>query len=103
LKIVAFLDDQNRRAKDLVDIRCLLQRYGEDSDLLFGDEVLDANLPDFGLATAFLLGTHLRRLCRADEAALVTRFFDTMEETKPAWMALMCTSKYCEYRHIFDV
>ena len=85
LKIVAFLDDQNRRAKDLVDIRGLLQRYGEDSDLLFGDEALDANLPDFSMATAFLLGTHLRRLCTADETALVMRFFDAMDETKPAW------------------
>lgn len=85
LKIVAFLDDQNRRAKDLVDIRSLLQRYGEGSDFLFSDEVLDASLADFSLATAFLLGTHLRRLCTADEIALVMRFFDAMDETKPAW------------------
>ena len=52
------------------------------------DEVLDANLPDFSLATAFLLGTHLRRLCTADETTLVMNFFDAMDEAKPAWRFL---------------
>lgn len=89
LKIVAFLDDQNRRAKDLVDIRSLILRYGEDTDLLFGDDILDANLADFSLAPAFLLGAHLRNLCAQDEAALVTSFFHALDESKPGWMAFV--------------
>ena len=92
LKIVAFLDDQNRRAKDLVDFRSLILRYAEDGDLLFGDEVLEANLADFSLAPAFLLGTHLRNLCTADEATLVADFFDALDESKPGCFDLQFLS-----------
>jgi len=53
LKIVAFMDDQNRRAKDLSDIRLLLKSYESSSDRLFSDAVLDAGLQDFDLANAF--------------------------------------------------
>jgi predicted nucleotidyltransferase len=86
LKIVAFQDDPNRRAKDLPDIRSLLQRYKEDSDLLFGDEIIEADLSDFSLAPAFLMGMHLRQLCTAEETTLVLNFFENLDEIKPAWM-----------------
>jgi predicted nucleotidyltransferase len=62
LKIVAFLDDNDRRAKDLLDIRSMLASYEEDSERIFSDEVLDAKLADFSLANAFLLGMDLRIL-----------------------------------------
>jgi len=52
LKIVAFLDDQQRRAKDLLDIRSMLFLYEEDSERIFSDVVLDAKLADFSLAKA---------------------------------------------------
>jgi predicted nucleotidyltransferase len=83
------MDDPNRRAKDLPDIRSLLLRYKEDSDLVFGDEVLDANLPDFSLAPAYLMGMHLRALCTEEEAGPVLRFFEAMSERKPAWMTFV--------------
>ena len=37
LKIVAFMDDQQRRAKDLGDIRGLLVQYEADSGRIFSD------------------------------------------------------------------
>jgi predicted nucleotidyltransferase len=37
LKIVAFMDDQQRRAKDLSDIRGLLVQYEADRDRIFSD------------------------------------------------------------------
>jgi predicted nucleotidyltransferase len=37
LKIVAFMDDQQRRVKDLDDIRGLLVQYEADSERLFSD------------------------------------------------------------------
>jgi predicted nucleotidyltransferase len=44
LKIVAYMDDQNRRAKDLSDIRSMLKLYEADSDRIYSDAVLDAAL-----------------------------------------------------------
>ena len=66
LKIVAFMDDQQLRAKDLDDIRGPLVQYEADSDRLFSDVVIDAGLQDYGLAPAFLLGLDLRALCTDD-------------------------------------
>jgi predicted nucleotidyltransferase len=60
LKIVAFMDDPQRRAKDLDDIRGLLVQYEADSDRVSSDVVVDAALEDYGLAPAFLLGLDLR-------------------------------------------
>jgi predicted nucleotidyltransferase len=40
-KIVAFMDDQQRRAKDLGDIRGLLVQYEADSDRIFSDVLRD--------------------------------------------------------------
>jgi predicted nucleotidyltransferase len=64
LKIVAFMDDQQRRAKDLDDIRGLLVQYEAHSDRVFSDLVIDAALEDYGLAPAFLIGSTCVRCAR---------------------------------------
>jgi predicted nucleotidyltransferase len=74
LKIIAWVDDPYRRAKDLQDIRIVLRRYEQDSDRLFSDAVLDAELPDFEFANAFLLGLDMRALATGDEARFVDQF-----------------------------
>jgi predicted nucleotidyltransferase len=89
LKIVAFMDDPQRRVKDLDDIRGLLTRYEADSERLFSDVVIDAGLADFGLATAFLLGIDLRGLCTPEEAEIVKDFLAAMDEDNPAWMSFV--------------
>jgi predicted nucleotidyltransferase len=90
LKIVAFLDDQTRRAKDLSDIRSLMSRYEADSDRLFSDEVLDAELSDFSLANAYLLGLDLRYICDEEEVEVVRTFLSTVsDDTKPAWLGFV--------------
>jgi predicted nucleotidyltransferase len=71
LKTVAFMDNPQRRAKDLDDIRGLLVQYEADSDRVFSDVVIDAALQDYGLVPAFLLGLDLRALCRDDEVTVV--------------------------------
>ena len=89
LKIVAFMDDPQRRVKDLDDIRGLLLQYEADSERIFSDVVIDAALQDFGLAPAFLMGLDLRALCTDDDAQIVYKFFDAMNEVNPAWMAFV--------------
>lgn len=89
LKIVAFMDDPQRRAKDLDDMRGLLVQSEADSDRVFSDVVLDAALQDYGLAPAFLLGLDLRALCTNDEVAIVHAFLDAMDEDNPAWMSFV--------------
>jgi predicted nucleotidyltransferase len=89
LKIVAFMDDPQRRVKDLDDIRGLLLQYEADSERIFSDVVIDAALQDFGLAPAFLMGLDLRALCADDEVQIVYTFLDAMNEINPAWMAFV--------------
>ena len=89
LKIVAFMDDPQRRVKDLDDIRGLLLQYEADSERIFSDVVIDAALQDFGLAPAFLMGLDLRALCADDDAQIVYTFLDAMNEVNPAWMAFV--------------
>ena len=84
LKIVAFMDDQQRRVKDLDDIRGLLVQYEADSERLFSDVVIDAALQDYGLAPAFLMGLDLRGLCAEDEVVVVHAFLEAMDEANPA-------------------
>ena len=74
LKIIAWVDDPYRRAKDLQDIRIVLRRYEQDSDRLFSDAVFDADLPDFEFANAFLLGLDMRALATDDDASWVEQF-----------------------------
>ncbi len=89
LKIVAFMDDPQRRVKDLDDIRGILVQYEADSDRTFSDVVIDAELQDYGLAPAFLMGLDLRALCSNDEARIVYKFLDAMNEANPSWMAFV--------------
>jgi predicted nucleotidyltransferase len=89
LKIVAFMDDQQRRVKDLDDIRGLLVQYEADSEWLFSNVVIDVALQDFGLAPAFLLGLDLRALCTDEQVVVVHAFLDVMHEDSPAWMSFV--------------
>ncbi|HXU40501.1 MAG TPA: hypothetical protein VN937_29360 [Blastocatellia bacterium] len=54
LKIIAFVDDPQRRGKDLPHIRALLSRYEGDSDRVFTEPHPGL---DYSLASAFLLGS----------------------------------------------
>ena len=90
LKIVAFLDDQQRRAKDLLDIRSIFSSYEENSERIFSDEVLDATLADWSFANVFLMGIDLRSLSTLEELGVVRDFARTIcDETKPAWAAFV--------------
>jgi predicted nucleotidyltransferase len=77
LKIVAFMDDPQRREKNLDDVRGLLTQYEAESERLFSDVVIDAGLADFGLVPAFLLGIDLNA------------FLAAMNENNPAWMSFV--------------
>lgn len=74
LKIVAWVDDPYRRAKDLQDIRIVLRRYQQGSDRLFSGAVFDAELPDVEFANAFLLGLDMRELATGKDARFVEEF-----------------------------
>ena len=79
LKIIAWVDDPYRRAKDLQDIRIVLRRYEQESDRLFSDAVFDAELPDFECANAFLLGIDMRALASGDDARFVEEFLERLK------------------------
>jgi predicted nucleotidyltransferase len=100
LKIVAYMDDQNRRAKDLSDIRSMLKLYEADSDRIYSDAVLDAALSDISLANAFLLGLDLRSLCAPDELMVVQRFLALVgDQTKSAWTAFQTAAPHYGQRN----
>jgi predicted nucleotidyltransferase len=87
LKIVAFLDRPYERERDLQDLRGILSHYEEGSDRLFSDEVQAANLSDFSLNSAFLLGVDLASLGTAEEADVVETFLSRVSnETDALWM-----------------
>ena len=79
LKIIAFMDDPQRRRKDLFHIRALLSRYQADSDRVFTDAIIVAEL-EYSLASAFLLGIDLRKLCTGEETEVVRRFVALVED-----------------------
>ena len=89
LKIVAFIDDPQRRVKDLDDIRGLLAQYEADGERVFSDVVIDAGLSDFGLVPAFLLGIDLRALCSPEEIGIVNVFLAAMNENNAAWISFV--------------
>lgn len=92
LKIIAFMDDPQRRGKDLPHIRALLSRYQADSDRVFTEAITNAGL-DYRLAGAFLLGIDLRRLCTEEETELVRRFIALVgDEDKSHWWAFVKAS-----------
>lgn len=80
LKVVAYLDDPHRRAKDLEDIHSLLKSYERESDRMFSDAVFAADLSDVEFVPAFLLGVDLALFCRGSERAVIERFLDTMSD-----------------------
>lgn len=90
LKVVAFMDDPGRRAKDLEDIRGLLHSYeSNNQERIFSDEVIEANLEDYNLAPALLLGSDLQHLSDEEETAVVNEFLQALEEKPPRWMAFV--------------
>ena len=87
LKIVAFLDRPYERERDLQDLRGILSHYEEGSDRLFSHPVQAANLSDFSLNSAFLLGVDLASLGTAEEADVVETFLlRVSNETDALWM-----------------
>ncbi len=84
LKIVAFLDRPYERERDLRDLRGMLSEYEEQSERLFSDEIQAAELADFSLAPAFLLGVDLVSVCTTEEAAVVDAFLSTISDENDA-------------------
>jgi predicted nucleotidyltransferase len=78
LKIVAYLENPYRRAKDGTHIAILLESYAS-RDRRFSDEVVKAGI-SYAQAGAFLLGLDLRALCNEREAAAVRNFIRMSEE-----------------------
>jgi predicted nucleotidyltransferase len=92
LKIIAFMDDPQRRRKDLFHIRALLSRYQADSDRVFTKAITDAGI-EYDLASAFLLGLDLRELCTEEEMELVRSFIARVgDEDKSPWWAFVNAS-----------
>jgi predicted nucleotidyltransferase len=90
LKIIAFTDDPQRRGKDLPHIRALLSRYEGDSNRVFTEPHPGL---DYSLASAFLLGIDLRRLCTEEETAVVHGFIARVgDENKSPWWAFVKAS-----------
>ena len=79
LKIVAFMDRPDQRRKDLKDFREIAERYEAETVRMFSAEVQAAELGDFSLGSAFLLGADLQELCNADEMHIVMRFLELIE------------------------
>jgi len=84
LKLIAYMDDPQRRRKDLSDIRALLSKYEAGSDRIFTDAV--GEVSEYNLASAFLLGRDLRSLCTQEELARVREFIECVgDEDKAPW------------------
>lgn len=75
LKIVAFMDDQHGRKKDLLDVAELFRRYEADSDRVFSDEVFAADLEEVAYASAFLLGMDVGSIATDEDIAVLSAFF----------------------------
>ena len=77
LKVIAFMDDQHGRRKDLLDLTELLRRYEAKSDRIFSDEVFAAELKDIDYASAFLLGMDVGTIATDEQVGILTAFFQT--------------------------
>ena len=89
LKVVAYLDDPERRVQDLGDIHGLLRRYEYNSERMYSDLILDAGLADADFVPAFLLGWDLATICDVEECGLVQRFIDKCADRSSREFALM--------------
>ena len=74
LKIIAFMDDPQRRRKDLLDLQIVFRHYEAASDRIFGDEVFAAELEDIEYANAFLLGLDVGAIVTPHETRVVQAF-----------------------------
>jgi predicted nucleotidyltransferase len=84
LKVIAFMDDHQRRRKDLSDIRALLSQYEAGSDRIFIEAI--GEVSDYSVASAFLLGRDLRALCADEEFRIVRAFVAYVEdEARSSW------------------
>jgi predicted nucleotidyltransferase len=73
LKVIAFMDRPDSRAKDLEDLAFLLDDYLADQDRRFELIGADPEL-DYENTSAFALGLDAGQIVNAEERALVTRF-----------------------------
>ncbi len=74
LKIIAFMEDQNGRKKDLFDLTELFRRYEAASDRIFSDDVFAAELEEIDYANAFLLGMDVGAIVADEEAGILRAF-----------------------------
>jgi predicted nucleotidyltransferase len=74
LKIIAFMDDQNGRKKDLLDLTELFRRYETASDRIFSDDVFAAELEEIDYANAFLLGMDVGAIAADEEVGILGAF-----------------------------
>jgi len=74
LKIIAFMDDQHGRKKDLLDLTELFRRYDAASDRIFSDEVFAAELEEIDYANAFLLGMDVGTIATDEEVGILSAF-----------------------------
>jgi|SRR5580704_4174975 predicted nucleotidyltransferase len=79
LKIVAYMDDQHGRSKDLEDLGRLMEQYELEGDRRFSDEVFEASC-DFESAGAFLLGLDVGRLSKGSEAEILNNLIALLQE-----------------------
>lgn len=79
LKIVAYVEDRQRRRKDLDDLCILFHMYEASSDRIFSDAVFAAELEDVADASAFLLGADTGAFATGDEAAIVRNFLELLQ------------------------
>jgi predicted nucleotidyltransferase len=77
LKIVAYMDDPQRRQKDLDHLEIILRYYEAGSERLFGSDLFAAELEDFEYANAFLLGSDVGAITTNEEARIVDAFLET--------------------------
>jgi predicted nucleotidyltransferase len=74
LKIIAFMDNPFRRAKDLLHLKELFRCYAADTDRIFSDEVFAAELDDVEYANAFLLGMDVGAIAIDEEEEILIAF-----------------------------
>ncbi len=88
LKVIAYTEDQQRRHKDLFDLKFLLLRYEASSDRIFSDEVFAAELDDVEYASAFLLGSDIGVIARSEEIGVVQDFLSKHRIASDEWLEL---------------
>ena len=74
LKVIAFMEDQHSRKKDLLDLTELFRRYEAASNRIFSDEIFAAELEDIEYASAFLLGVDVGTTATDEEVGILSAF-----------------------------